>query len=279
MSACSCCEKPDIPYLSFRSNIQTRSGSKFGVSRTSGGVVTYYLSQVTDDPSIPCRDDRTWNRTTGVFHETRTPPGCIGGSVPSVYTDEYTTSDLLTRVGDSFGVLPDPASDGMPHSQRYLGTYEASATLQRTKWSVVHTPTPTCYLKVWLETVFQNPDGDIVSRTPIAPYEWRGEGNPCFEGDDLNAIEILSEPQELLEPDENGYLYVNVVKFSIVEGYVPDDPTVDFGGIPLLRQCPDPKPNGFPDPASFAGCTDSMASNYDPSATCDDGSCTYEDWF
>jgi len=111
---------------------------------------------------------------------------------------------------------------------------------RKIKYRICHWPSGTCYLKVWISTIFTPLDG-----TPEAPvitsYTWTGTGNPCLTvpNDPVNADsqKINSSTTEVLPPATNGTKEVTILKWSCVNGYEPDVSDPD-----------NKQNNGFPDP-------------------------------
>ncbi len=116
------------------------------------------------------------------------------------------------------------------------------------RWRLKHSPTPTCYLKVWLQEyswpnhiafLFDPP----TTITDLSPYIWEGTGNPCLPDTTkrFDAVENLiydhEEGTELYGPAQDKYMTVGILKYSYLEGYEPDISDPD-----------NPQPNGFPDP-------------------------------
>jgi len=161
------------------------------------------------------------------------------------------------------------------------------------RWKFGHSPTPSCYLKVWLN---QWQAGDLFSppftSTALPPYEWHGTGTPCFAGVSVYAPESLIVESDWRtlpayqsgDPDIASGSGVEILKWSFLEGYVPSDPPLHNGYIPLPRPCSDPLTDGYPTFPIILGCTEPCDSNYNSEATCDDGSCNgdiancLEDW-
>lgn len=100
------------------------------------------------------------------------------------------------------------------------------------KWRIKHAPSESCYLKVWISTVF-TPDGGPPDAPVISEYLWEGT-TPCAEfGDpDVEGAETEIDP-----PEENGSIDVTILKWSCLESYEPD-----------ISDPENPQPNGFPDP-------------------------------
>ena len=145
------------------------------------------------------------------------------------YSDEAipeTTAALTSRTVAALPAYPETWS-GYCHSYRNLSTDETSYNIVRTKWRVKHSPTGTCYLKVWLQTRFVPEDGGDPIITPIPPYVWEQTGNPCFPDTSYGpgAAEnlIRSDISEELEPSDDGTTYVEIVKYSCLASYTPPD--------------------------------------------------------
>lgn len=145
------------------------------------------------------------------------------------YTDEAVpepTDDLISRTVAALPSYPETWS-GSCHSYRNLSTDETSYNIVRTKWRLKHSPTGTCYLKVWLRTRFVPEAGGDEVITPLEPYTWELTGNPCFPDTDFGpgAAEnfILSEVVEELEPFDDGTTYIEIVKYSCLASYTPPD--------------------------------------------------------
>ena len=95
---------------------------------------------------------------------------------------------------------------------------------------------------MWLRTRFVSEDEEAEDvLTPLTAYEWTGTGSPCLADPDLppdhEDNEIIGSDNSLDEPEENGTLTVEIVKWSFVPGYEPD-----------ISDPENAQPNGFPDP-------------------------------
>lgn len=153
---------------------------------------------------------------------------------------------------------------------RFLSSTGISLTLTRFKFKLVHAPTASCYLKVWLRLRFI-PDGSYAGASdnvvqdyddsvfPSGIYEWFGDptdGGLCFAdktkpwNDVANEITSPDASDEIDEgdltdvagdADANGTLQIEVKKYSCLSSYTPADPNDDGS-----RPTPDNEPNGFP---------------------------------
>ena len=198
--------------------------------------------------------DGTRNATTGAWTGTYTvtengvvidsgvssaPCDDHGIDSNTVFSNPYveeTTAALIARAVAALPAYPDTWG-GSCSAVKNLASDESSYTLRRFKWRLKHAPTGTCYLKAWLQSRFVPETGAEVI-TPLTPYEWSGSGNPCFTDDtkppDHEDNEILGADSEQMEPSTDGETFIEIVKFSCVEGYDPPD---------------DGTANGFPVPA------------------------------
>ena len=118
---------------------------------------------------------------------------------------------------------------------------EGAVFERKSKYRVRHYPTGTCYLKVWVATIFTPLNG-----TPQAPvitsYTWTGSGNPCLKvpNDPVNAASQIINGEEATEfpvPATDGTNVATILKWSCVEGYEPDVSDPD-----------NKQNNGFPNP-------------------------------
>lgn len=157
--------------------------------------------------------------------------GCVVGTdtVTITYSglvSPETTADLISRTIAALPAWPETWTGGCS-SFRNLSPDESSFSLTRTKWRVAHSPTGTCYLKVWLRTRFVPEGGGSEIITPLTAYEWTATGNPCIpdltKGPDHADNIIRSDETEEQEPADDGTTYVEIVKWSCQSGYTPPD--------------------------------------------------------
>jgi len=195
----------------------------------SGGSVSYTISG-------------TWTRNSNCT-SSHSGDSCYCGT-SSTTTTTYsslatgeTTADLISRTVAALPTWPTTWTGGCS-SFRNLSPDESSYSLTRTKWRVAHSPSGTCYLKVWLQTRFTPEGGGTEIITPLPAYEWTATGNPCLpdttKGPDHADNIIRSEESEEKEPADDGTTTVEIVKWSCIRGYTPPD---------------DGTGNGFPVPA------------------------------
>jgi hypothetical protein len=99
------------------------------------------------------------------------------------------------------------------------------------KWRQHHQPSPTCYLKVWLQKIEILDDGSDPTITSLTPYVWNASGKPCV--DDLESYIDGEESEAVAPPATPGSVSVQIVAYSFVPDYDPTA-TTPHG------------PNGFP---------------------------------
>ncbi|HEY8898865.1 MAG TPA: hypothetical protein VIM61_00420 [Chthoniobacterales bacterium] len=105
----------------------------------------------------------------------------------------------------------------------------ASFSATKAQYKIVHPPSPTCYLKVWLQETYTPGYGDPVV-TNLTPYVWQATSNPCVPVEEWETpIETGEEDIEL--PAETGARTIAILAYSFLPDY---DPVADGG------------PNGFP---------------------------------
>jgi len=243
-----------------------------------GACILTYLrtgSSVRTEPDVP--DDVVTLNTTnpsppdiwtgivdgeafsGVWSNPVSGPGA-GGTVneSTIYSNVYTDAAILTEgMTELDSALFAPgASDAQSILLNYvIGVVDSGvgANMRKIRYKIQHRPTITCYLKVWLYRRFRpfNTFGASDVATVLgSPYEWNGSGDPClpdFTEGYLHENNLITQGDWTVEmpPDtEGGQHFIEVWKFSFIEGYVPDDPTLEVGV--LTRPDPDLNSNGFP---------------------------------
>jgi hypothetical protein len=171
---------------------------------------------------------------------------------------EFTTAQLisitiaaLNQYSTAFGGSANRNGTGDCSALRDLSNDESSYSIRRTKYKLHHLPTSSSYLKVWLRKRFR-PEGTFGSSdvvTDLAAYIWNGSpssGGLAFAdsshrySDSQNQI-TTGVLGEVVEPDGDGTMTVEINKWSCVDGYTPDDAT-STGARPF----PDNHPNGWP---------------------------------
>ena len=149
-------------------------------------------------------------------------------------------------------------------------------SVQEVRYRVAHSPSGTCYLKLWIvsstqrykfETCQTGFEGNPPETPPLTVdcdanpcfsrwstdgepieadepfYEWKGSGTPCYANSskpfDTCENFVYSEPRDVIAA-ENTSVTIRIKKYSFIEGYEPNEP--DENG------CQGCKPNGFPVP-------------------------------
>jgi hypothetical protein len=151
----------------------------------------------------------------------------------------------------------------------------AEVSLEGTEYQLALSAPPiTCYVKLWLAEEFLPQDYDNDNRDPITGELIREQlrtftvehrfpkgdlANTCYkppdqvggfgpEGFDPQFLSIITEDSLVLDPPaQAGTVRVRLVKYSLIEGYEPNDPQPDPTESFYTQGC---KPNGFPDPTT-----------------------------
>lgn len=149
---------------------------------------------------------------------------------------EFTTEELTDLAVAKLAALP-MTSGGNAH--RFLETDETALELAVFQWRITHPPTPTCYLKVWLDLTTTVEagivEGEMTYETTTEPvrYTWEGSGDPCF-GSAASAAELIEGAwsETISYPAAvNGVISIAINKLSLVPGFTPEDG--DTRGYPL----------------------------------------------
>lgn len=149
-------------------------------------------------------------------------------------------------------VIEGPPADPLPEGQGYSGeafkSYNEDGRIkseQYVRYRLVHTPSPSCYMKVWfvkqvVDSLWNAPDISTQYFIDLEPYEWNGASGSngyCltnsqkFNTDKENII-IAGDIFDLDVGDVSlGYerhVSIAIRKFSVVKGYEPDEPTLGY---------------------------------------------------
>jgi|688.fasta_scaffold06405_13 hypothetical protein len=217
---------------------------------------------------IQCDNDTAGNIGSLAMGQT-TSTTQIGASAAlgSPITFEYSGQiSPITSEGNTFGVYDD--MDSLQYTiSSAVSAYNAaypSGEFQKsvTKYRLVHQPSVTCYLKVWIKRVTVCSVGEDESEEEdMLEYEWTGAStngklclDPPFSSGFPSAISIPPESwkNNKIESTFSGELspesaagqtcsvYLQIFKYSFLKDYEPNDPN-EFGN----QGC---KPNGYPDP-------------------------------
>lgn len=281
---CNCCQLfPFVFDLEWRGEIF--SSSKCGYTNRSidneacydgNGVFSTLTTTWQPEENDP------FDRTTYVITETQTwdaesktciysrepaydeaPYDDIGGSGSFSYalSNEYTSEELMDNV---YAALPPIEGEWVKSSpvlpaeiKRELidkvgdDCYPASLyTESSLEVRIAHPPTATGYLKLWLvKRVRQYDQGTDTYSPPVdepfQEYEWNGSPNDLNSGVNEESNRINGPIYVLDRPSEQTKITIEILKFSLLPNYEPDNPIVDEN-YNLIRPTPDCKSNGVP---------------------------------
>jgi hypothetical protein len=190
-----------------------------------------------------------WTKTGNSYSKTIINPADEPFEGETTETETVAFSDPVVDVlYPDWPAWPGESEEDYTTGQGNSNIAEKAADYQvKIKWRFRHTPTGTCYFKAWVRKTFTpaptDPPADPLPEPTVTEesYEWIGAGNPCI-ADPTKAFDheenlIVGDEIEVLPPEEPGQIFVELIKFSCVEGYEPDITDED-----------NPQPNGFPDP-------------------------------
>lgn len=191
------------------------------------------------------------------FYPTSEDPGDVD-LISRTLTDEYTTTELMENTVGCIPELPEEWTVGESVSisriyEELLSCNEAFATYDESIGEVrlTHPPTATGYLKVWL--LKRTRDWDSITLTFGPPtdslfdaYEWIGTPPSPTSGINETANQIISDPIEIVRPEEQQSVEIVVQKWSLIPEYEPTDPIVNEETYELERPTPDCESNGVP---------------------------------
>ena len=175
---------------------------------------------------------------------TRTP--AAGSSPGTTYSSQILESDCELEFPEWPAFLSDDPAEliedqGRSNTSTRAWTHDGLTKAEtKIKYRLRHLPTGTCYLKVWISTIF-TPLAGTPESPVITSYTWSGTGNPCLTvaTDPANADsqKINGSTTEVLPPATDGSKVVTILKWSCVDGYEPDVSDPD-----------NKQPNGYPNP-------------------------------
>jgi hypothetical protein len=216
--------------------------------------------------------------SSGLPNDALGEPGDGGFLIINNYelSNEYTNAQLIentrTQIPEEF--IGEWESEGFTAAQ-YLedlivdGDPGASYSETQMQVRISHPPTASGYLRVWLymrTSKLVDYGGNVYGEpinTELEIYEWDGEPTNAELGidDEENRItsDVFAVPIEEVDLDfieidteiEQGQVAGNKVeivvwKYSLLEGYEPDDPIINEETFQLERPDPDCKSNGVP---------------------------------
>ncbi len=214
-----------------------------------------YTSEFTDTSPPLTETVRHYRSTT--INTCRPESGAVGKHVVvSELKEELSEPVALPDWGEVRGAAiaalpPDPNNGAIRASLYHTNGFffmgfSRTVMVVRVTFRLVHPPTPTCYLKVWLRRRFVPRYDALGFVEPLGVYEWSPTTDPCLAHPELppthvDNLVVSTERYVLEPPTKEGWVDMEVVKYSFLSGYEPDDPLPDGS-----RPSPDLMPNGFP---------------------------------
>lgn len=206
-------------------------------------------------------NDGTWSGTStlnGVDTEINFPCETWGSgdrtlTTTVTYQDEFTTGQLIERGEGFFTEYSEEWSNGSGQTieiYRELIKNEDIFVERRIKWRMIHAPTASCYLKVWLSVVSKDSPNSEETVEELEPYVWNGTGNPCFNDptklfsheDNLiigkeNDFRFSEEEEitgsGILSPQFHPRKFIKIEKYSYLPDYEPDPENGKQNGWPI----------------------------------------------
>jgi hypothetical protein len=141
-------------------------------------------------------------------------------------------------------------------SENYIegGTPAGSYTISESRLSLIHPPTVSGYLKIWLwQRKWTMVNGEYQSQElePFDTYEWSGA--PTFPDLGVNAVENrITSPEFEILAELGTVIDVFIGKWSLIPDYEPSDPILDPNAeinaevSSWIRPSPDCFSNGTP---------------------------------
>lgn len=129
-------------------------------------------------------------------------------------------------------------------NQFYVSNSQPNQPYRKTQFRIIHEPSPTCYLKVWLKVRgYESYESNNPVELDEYVYTYTSSSNPCIPNPNksIRADENKISGADIYELGDNltyDHYIVSMEKFSCLEDYEPDVSDPD-----------NPQPNGFPDPA------------------------------
>lgn len=159
--------------------------------------------------------------------------GCdAGGSANASYskvwvetlTDEWAPEDPLEKAMAALGGFDGDWNDT---AGSYKDVTGSAASVRKSRWRIVHPPTGTCFLRVWLRSVFNPKSGGAPVIGSVAPYTWSGSGRPCYASEDKPPTDpanlIKGSAIDLAIPGSEGTVTIEIVKWSYLPSYTPGE--------------------------------------------------------
>lgn len=204
MSACDCCARPVSP----PPEIHLRVSCGFGPFPGGGKWYSAYEydNALTVGPVLSGEVNQYTRFGTSTYRLTDSL-GCVVEQISYADEDCHVIEGEVT--GDCTGA-----------ALNYITNFTQSDPKDPAKWRIEHSPTATCYLKVWLVERLTAAYGGTTR--PLEPYVWEGEGNPCAPDPALSPVfqTIVSEETAITAVDVE---QIEVLKYSYLPDYTPPD--------------------------------------------------------
>jgi hypothetical protein len=181
--------------------------------------------------------------------------------ISEAFSDPFTNNALKTKtsalITGTYGEWVN-ASSVTPQANRFFSTafsYWADFsdyTITNTKVRIVHPPTATGYLKVWLVKrifLYSNDEWVFQREEPFDVYEWEGEPSSAIHSINAEENQVLGDEFDAeVEADQFRYdIYIQ--KWSLIPDYEPADPAWNDEleqANKYERASPDCESNGAP---------------------------------
>lgn len=150
------------------------------------------------------RKDDIWNADPGSYVEWS---GQINEYTltTSTLSEAYTKADLESELLAALPAFDDDWNDTAGSFKNVSGWSES---VRRARYHFVHEASPTGYLRVEIEEIFQPEGGGAPTVTPLAPYVWTGSPS---------AGTIISAPFDFNEPSADGEKTLNITLVTCQE--------------------------------------------------------------
>lgn len=192
----------------------------------------------------------------------------------TIWEDEETIQEIEDRYDLLIGLFPEfsewqninqPINAENRHffgiiEDHYSSSYPDNSSISESEMRITHPPTASGYLKVWLLKrtyqwtrteiqigQFSYPffDWEYLMDEPFQIYEWTGQPQSLSHGINEEENKIFSQVWNVTA-ETNKLTEIYIQKFSLIDGYEPDDPIVNEVNYWFERPSPDCESNGVP---------------------------------
>jgi hypothetical protein len=274
MSACDCCEQFPILVVEFQSRSKFATLGNCGFyneaddkyyfvqsqyyTNTLGASApeTYGNTQTKTYANGDCTLDTEYDPADQVDEEGNPNPPYDDGAtysepiLPPEYESEYTPEMLKDNVN---GLLVGDFTEWggqTPSAYRFFSNGQADYSRGVVQVRVVHPPTATGYLKVWLykkEFIWDEDEEWIyVGDSEFGTYEWTGQPDSLEHSINSEENRVDGEPIDVVVEEDQKRYDVFVLKWSLIPDYVPSDPIFNEETLAYERPVPDCESNGVP---------------------------------